>query len=82
MTIEVFKTDVRTSHQADMIIGLLQKAFPCYTATFDLEDCDKILRVICAEDCVRPPSVIGLLKDCGFYAEVLPDEISTISVQR
>ena len=71
--IEVFKTNVNQEtharmlvHQIGMILG--------YEATFDLSDCDRILRVQGKEECVSAPSLINLLKDFGFHAEVLPEE--------
>ncbi|MNR37443.1 hypothetical protein D3C85_1554560 [compost metagenome] len=43
--IEVFKTNVQNSKMANFIISFLQKEFPNCRINFDLEDCDKILRI-------------------------------------
>jgi hypothetical protein len=43
--VEVFKTNVQNSNMANYIISLLQKEFPNCKINFDLEDCDKILRI-------------------------------------
>lgn len=45
MTIEVFKTDIQKEADKNYIIPILQNLFPDYKINFDLEDCDKILRV-------------------------------------
>ena len=43
--VEVFKTNVKDPHHAAMLIDCIHKSFDGYNANFDLEDCDKILRV-------------------------------------
>jgi len=45
MIVEVFKTNVQKESDRDYVIGVMQKQFPNYKINFDLEDCDKILRV-------------------------------------
>jgi hypothetical protein len=42
---------------------------------FDLEDCDRILRVKNDHDSIDSIEIINLLKEFGFDAEVLRDEI-------
>lgn len=73
--VEVFKTNVHDFHQAAMLIGEIQSVFSDYTANFDLEDCDKILRVKSARGTIQSSTLISLLKNFGFDAEVLPDDI-------
>ncbi len=43
--VEIFKTNVRKKADAIYIINFLKNLFPDYKINFDLEDCDKILRV-------------------------------------
>jgi len=71
--IEVFKTDVNDGKHATMLIGQIHKTFVEYEANFDLQDCDKILRVKCRVGTVQVSGLISLLNDFGFRAEVLPD---------
>jgi len=76
--IEVFKTNVEHSSHADMLIEEIHQTFSDYSANFDLEDCDRILRVENSDGVVDPSTLIDLLKNFGFHAEVLPDEITSI----
>jgi hypothetical protein len=76
--VEVFKTDVTKKEQAELLIDKIQRTFADHKANFDLGDCDKILRVNCAAGHVQPSSIINTLKDLGFNAEVLPDELSEL----
>jgi hypothetical protein len=73
--IEVFKTNVNDQGQADMLLERIHQIYTDYKANFDLEDCDKILRVKCITGSIEVSSVIDLLQDSGFNAEVLPDDI-------
>lgn len=43
--VEVFKTNVQTETDTNFIIAVIKRQFPTYKVNFDLEDCDKILRV-------------------------------------
>ncbi|MFC4391369.1 hypothetical protein [Flavobacterium quisquiliarum] len=45
MVVEIFKTNVQKESEKDYIIAVIQIQFPDYKINFDLEDCDKILRV-------------------------------------
>ena len=71
--VEVFKTNVRRRRHARMLLTRIHAAFAGYRANFDLDDCDRILRVECAGDAIRPGGLISLLHSAGFRAEVLPD---------
>ena len=43
--VEVFETDVQQVYQANAILNELRKHFPESEINFDLDDCDKILRI-------------------------------------
>jgi hypothetical protein len=75
--VEVFKTNVTDSKQADFLIRQIQQSFKNYKVNFDLEDCDHILRVECPDENVPLEALPYLLKLFGYEAEVLPDEIIT-----
>jgi hypothetical protein len=70
--IEIFRTNVSCTECAKQIIRSIYEKFPGYRANFDLEDCDKILRVVNENDFVQAMNIIKLLKQHGMEAEVLP----------
>lgn len=74
MSVEVFRTNVVDRDKATWLIDQIQDQFDNYIASFDLEDCDRVLVVKCVTGTVHSPSVINLLMTCGYNAEVLPDE--------
>lgn len=67
--IEVFKTDVQDAAEAERIIGLLLQYYPDGRINFDLQDCDKILRVV--NNAICPGEIARIIKSCGYQCEVL-----------
>jgi hypothetical protein len=45
MIVEVFKTNVSGNHEANEVVALLLEHFPGSRINFDLDDCDRILRI-------------------------------------
>ena len=71
--VEVFKTNVDHKTQSTILLDEIHKTFTSYEANFDLEDCDRILRVECKNGIVRAEWIKALLEKSGYYVEVLPD---------
>lgn len=74
--VEVFKTNVQEPFHAEILLKLIHKSFNKVNASFDLEDCDKILRVE-SLNITENNRLINLIQSLGFVIEVLPDEISS-----
>ena len=43
--VEIFKTNVKKRKQSEKVVSLLSMKYPDLKINFDLEDCDKILRI-------------------------------------
>lgn len=69
MTVEVFKTNVDSKKMAQRLISQLQQLFPGSRVNFDLEDCDRILRVEGADICCE--KTVKLLKGEGYHCLTL-----------
>ena len=67
--VEVFKTNVQETEQARELVTLLQQHFPHSKINFDLDDCDKVLRIE-GNNFIRD-KVMMFVKDYGFYCNVL-----------
>jgi hypothetical protein len=67
--IYVFKTSVSRKVQAEKLKPHIDKILPEAKWNFDLEDCDKILRIDSDENIA--PEIISLLNDHKFYCEEL-----------
>ncbi|MET0946420.1 MAG: hypothetical protein ABWY22_13490, partial [Flavobacterium sp.] len=68
--IETFKTNVHTEKDALQIIDVLKKIFFKAKINFDLEDCDKILRVEGIKNSEHK-YIINYFNQLGYYCEVL-----------
>lgn len=68
-TIEVFKTNVTREYQASIIVANLMQRFPGCRINFDLDDCDRILRIEGPDFCAT--KVIALLQQKGFSCSIL-----------
>ena len=68
--VEVFKTNVQNQTQARIILSLLQSDFSEAKINFDLEDCDKILRVE-GMNALYSQIIVNDLGKLGFKCEVL-----------
>jgi hypothetical protein len=73
--IEVFKTCVTEQALAMLLRKHLELGFPGYKVNFDLEDCDRILRIEHRGGVVNAGAVIDMLRDWGVLAAVLGDEV-------
>ena len=69
--VEVFKTNVSETMLAESLAARLLRQLPLLDVHFDLEDCDRVLRV---EAFVIPEQeIISLMTAQGFTCEVLHD---------
>jgi hypothetical protein len=71
--IEVFKTNVQKAKQAKVVTAVLIEQFPGFKVNFDLDDCDKILRVESSNGAINYSFITGLVKRLGYEIETLPD---------
>ncbi|EDM38923.1 hypothetical protein PBAL39_22660 [Pedobacter sp. BAL39] len=68
--IVIFKTNVANTTDLEMLKPQLDEHLIGSRWNFDLEDCDKILRVESAHEITE--SVIKLLQENGFFCEEFP----------
>lgn len=67
--VEVFKTNVEHSEHSEKLISQIISFIPNSKVNFDLEDCDKILRI--EAESVSNQIIIEILNQNGYQAEVL-----------
>ncbi len=65
----VFSTNVMEPGQSELLIKQLQEHFPNSRISFDLEDCDKVLRV--AGEDIDQKEVVRLLRIAGYWCEMM-----------
>ncbi|MES2447537.1 MAG: hypothetical protein V4546_10170 [Bacteroidota bacterium] len=74
--VEVFKTNVSNAEDAKEIINIIEKNFNFCQVNFDLDDCDRILRVKSITGDIAADQIIYLLKQKGFKSTVLLDDFA------
>ena len=67
--VEVFKTNILKQKEAKLMLTILSKKFPSFKINFDLDDCDKILRVHGEDICNK--KIIALINSNGFQCVAL-----------
>lgn len=67
----VFKTSVNKKRDVKLLSPFLDAQFEAHNWNFDLEDCDKILRIVSKTEISL--LVIALLEKKGFQCEELAD---------
>lgn len=70
---EVFKTTVTNPQVANILIHRIRQLFPFYKVNFDLQDCDRILRISSTLGAIDSIGIVRVIQSSGFEAEVLPD---------
>jgi len=71
--VKVFKTNVQDHDVARQIVFVLHHTFSYCMANFDLDDCDRILRVETRGELVQVSEIKLLLAEYGYYCELLTD---------
>ncbi|MBF9223178.1 hypothetical protein [Hymenobacter ruricola] len=71
--VEVFRTDVTCPRAAAALLRGLRACFPTWRITFDLDDCDRILRVESPKGAPDARAVAAVLHSRGYACAPLPD---------
>ena len=69
MIVEVFKTNVTKVKLSKLLIEQVLAHFPDSMVNFDMDDCDKILRV--EAKAIMPEKIIEILNANGYSCEIL-----------
>lgn len=68
--VEIFKTNVQEVNESKQIVQTLLEHFPLYNINFDLEDCDKILRI--ESFFIEIKNIKSILNSLGYQCELIP----------
>ena len=69
--IEIFKTDIQDLAEASLVGLLLKSSYNIKKISFDLQDCDRILKVESAQ--INPSQIVEKLTGLGIQCAILPD---------
>ncbi len=71
--VEVFKTNVDSQQEAAGLVQRLLEIFPDYKINFDIEDCDRILRVQSHDDDMPADQIMDTVHKAGFACSILEE---------
>jgi hypothetical protein len=71
--VEAYRTTVTSPGAASGLLRQLRSFFPGWCISFDLDDCDRVLRVETPGDPIDNNLIAGLLRQSGYACEPLPD---------
>lgn len=71
--IEIFKTNVEYPNDAKRVVALLKSKIKGHHINFDLDDCDRILRIETTKREIAVARIKQVLQNEGFRCEVLCD---------
>ncbi len=69
--VAVFRTDISDQETAQMVCAILSHCFPDYQINFDLEDCDRILRVASLHEPVQTNAILAKVAGTGNEIDLL-----------
>lgn len=72
MAILVFRTDIKSKKKVKTVKPIFNKHDDILEWTIDLDDIDNVLRIE-ANKSLQERTIIGLVREQGFYIEVLSD---------
>ncbi|WP_232825938.1 hypothetical protein [Chitinophaga alhagiae] len=67
--IGIFRTNIGTYHERTFIVDAICNNFDVASCHVDIEDCDKVLRIVDLK--VDERSIISFVQEQGFLCEVL-----------
>lgn len=71
--IEIFRTNVEDESTADRTVNALHENFKNVSANFDLEDCDRILRVESMDGNIMLKEILHFLTSLDLKVELIMD---------
>ncbi len=71
--IQLFKTNIRHKNAKKQVLTAIREQLPGIVATLELDDNDKILRVVDAWAPVPAQQIIELVQNQGFSCEIFND---------
>jgi len=71
--VEIFKTNVSDAFEANIVIRELRGHFPLCKITFDLDDCDRILRIEGREFDINITAILEIVKAYHYDIELILD---------
>ncbi len=67
--VEVFKTNVQEHDHAAELTALFTRCYPGHRINFDLEDCDRVLRI--EGNTFHPGHIVSMMHEHGYECSIM-----------
>ena len=67
----IFKTNIGTDQEKLKVISAIHNQFDVNSCSIDIEDCDKVLRIVAQHTPITPDAIIFLLQSMGYQCDIL-----------
>jgi hypothetical protein len=71
MVVGIFRTNICTQQDKHVIIQAIRDQFNISDCTIDIDDCDKVMRIIAGPYPIRDNDVVNFVRSRGFSCELL-----------
>ncbi|MCF6404713.1 hypothetical protein L3C95_17580 [Chitinophaga filiformis] len=71
MEIGIFRTNICTPQDKNNVIQAIQQHFNTTTCSIDIEDCDKVMRIVAGPVTVEEHDIILFIRRMGYQCERL-----------
>jgi hypothetical protein len=69
--IGIFKTNINTIQDKNNVIEAISTSFNVTNCSIDIEDCDKVLRVVAQQKPIEATTIIKFVQHMGYQCTVL-----------
>ena len=67
----IFRTNISTQLEKNSVIQAICANFNVSTCSIDMEDCDKVLRIVAQQAPIEEKLVINFLQQMGYQCDIL-----------
>ena len=67
--IGIFRTNINTLQDKNKVIGAIQANFSVMACSVDIDDCDRVLRVVSPQ--LVEDAIMAFVQKLGFYCDLL-----------
>jgi ribosome maturation factor RimP len=65
----IFRTNINTLQDKNKVIGEIQANFSVVACSVDIEDCDRVLRIVSPQ--LGEDAIIAFVQRLGYYCDLL-----------
>lgn len=69
--IGIFRTNINSFQEKNSVIDAISASFNVHNCSIDIEDCDKVLRVVANQLPIAESAIINFVQQLGYQCDVM-----------